>query len=282
MLDGSEKYKDDYLWEFKNVVDGLKELKWEFSKPKKQKEKKKWKNVEKRAVIQKNRLKEVPDSIRDIAIKKYGDDVEFTNKTWEKYNNLWKNKPSFFPFFCACKWQKNLDRSWPLVILDFSKLELGWKVPPKAKAYRNRQIKTWKLYIINGNNSKVFDSPIWMWSITSSKWWAANASDWTNPNLFSWADIKNSNKSELWFSVVENKRIKNGSVWDYLVLEWKEEGINGNMSNNSKYAHLWTWSMWCVVAPKWARNDFFGALQNNGTVFTYAPNKDYLYNSPLL
>lgn len=296
ILEWLEKYKNE-LWGFKPILEWLQK---QVNQPRKQKEKRRWRGVEKREInIKQERLQWVPENIKDIAEEKYRKDIESTERIRKRYKNLEGDKPSFFPFFCACKWAESLKRGWwSLIIQDFSTLKRSNETikSKNHKYYKGLNPLNWRLFIINKTSkgkeeSEAYDTPIWMWSIMKAPkqeeiWvvsWVPDTS-WQDPRMFLWADKNGSNKSELWFSVIKDGEVKHGSVWDYLILQWKDIGINDNMENNQKYAHYWIWSMWCVVAPNTsqARNSFFKALKNKGTVFTYAPNKDYFKKTTLV
>lgn len=251
-------------------------------------------------------------SIKDIVEEKLMEDTDFTNNVIKKYEDLnWKEKPDFFPFFCACKWYEKLEvkpKNGCLAIVDFS-TTTEWNSVNKAKKAGDWRVNEGKLFLMNMNTNEITltvdKSPQWWWGEEYSEVWA-----W-------FSNASGSLKSSLWFTQVAISRPvdwkkpkgpwKNippeisleGSTGPHVVLAWLENGINDNTTIRQMYAHGWTYSEWCtVVYSKEERQIFLNSLiwrdlelpvenggkwNSRGVIFTYSSNEgNYLKESRYL
>ena len=211
------------------------------------------------------KLKDVPNNIKKLAAEKLNANPEFTKKIRSKYESLSGQKPTFFAFFCACKWFEKLKKKTNnkvLTIVDYSQWWSG----------------SGKLYMLDtGSNKITLNTTAVQWN-----WWK----DFSN--------VDGSHKSSLGFCIVDKPCIDpKGNTWPHVVLNWLEPWFNNNMKGRKMYAHGWTRSEWCIVVPVEDRPKFLNTLiwrepwapveqgkvytgSTKGVIFSYAPNANYL------
>lgn len=202
-----------------------------------------------------NYLSSIKDKqVKDIALQKLAENIPLSKKIIEKYDALkWKEKPDFFPFFCAYRWYSKMKRkNWYLAVVDYSKP--SW---------------TRRCYLINMNNNSVEITTTceqWTWRQGKSQPWFSN--------------IDGSWQSSIGISQTEQSTpTRNFWIRDSLVVSWREHS-NSLSAQRHILVHKWSVSHGCFVfkdREKWSQ--IINKLKNFGTIFSYYPDANYLRTS---
>ena len=192
--------------------------------------------------------------VKKIAVQKLEKNIPLTKKILEKYNSLrWREKPDFFPFFCACKWYSRMKKTnWYLAIVDYSK-----------------PVRSRRCYLINMRTNSIEVTT------TCEQWtWREGRSQ---PGF---SNIDGSWQSSIGISQTEQENpTKNFWIRDSLIVSWREHS-NSMSAQRHILVHKWNVSHWCFVfkdSYKW--DQIINKLKNYGTIFSYYPDASYLRTS---